>query len=250
MATTIGRSSGVIYLACRLFSNDGRLNLRPRHLRFHAQLARRMIQISVGGISQFLIGTASWIVLLRIVATFGSAPVAAYTIAIRMLEFAFLPAWGLGNAAATLVGQNLGAKKGGRAERTVYLAARYNTVFLASLGLVMILFAAPIVGWFSDDAAILRHGVFCLRILGIGFPIYAVGMIMIQALNGAGDTRTPSLLNFICFWLLQIPFAYWLSSDVELGPNGVFIASVAAELALAILGLLAFRRGTWKLQPA
>jgi putative MATE family efflux protein len=250
VATTIGRTSGVIYLASRLFSTGGRLSLKPRHLVFDAPLTRRMIQISVGGVGQFLIGTASWIALLRIVATYGSAPVAAYTIAIRMLEFAFLPAWGLGNAAATLVGQNLGAKNVGRAEKTVYIAARYNAVFLASLGLALILFAPTIVGWFSVDETILQHGVYCLRILSVGFPIYAVGMIMIQALNGAGDTRTPSFLNFICFWLMQIPLAFWLSSTMGLGPNGVFMASVAAELLLAILGLRAFRRGIWKLQPA
>jgi Na+-driven multidrug efflux pump len=210
----------------------------------------RMIQISIGGMGQFLIATSSWIAIMRVVALYGSAPIAAYTIAIRMLEFAFLPAWGLGNAAATLVGQNLGAGKADRAEQTVKQAARYNTMFMAALGLGLVVLAPQVVGLFTSDPEILRHGIMCLRILGIGFPLYAVGMIMIQALNGAGDTRTPSLLNFVCFWMLQIPLAYWLAQDAGLGPTGVFIAIVLSESILSILGLIVFRRGAWKTQLA
>jgi Na+-driven multidrug efflux pump len=209
-----------------------------------------MVRISIGGIGQFLIATSSWIVIMRIVALYGSAPIAAYTIAIRMLEFAFLPAWGLGNAAATLVGQNLGAGKPDRANRTVWQAARYNTIFMAVLGIVIVVFSPQIVGLFSGDAEIIEYGVTCLRILGIGFPLYAAGMITIQALNGAGDTRTPSLLNFICFWLIQIPLAYWLATDANLGPTGVFIAIVVSESLLSIMGMLVFRRGAWKSQAA
>jgi putative MATE family efflux protein len=250
VATTIGRSAGVIYLACRLCAPGGRLTLSLRHLAIHSVLIRRMVRISIGGIGQFLIATSSWIVIMRIVALYGSAPIAAYTIAIRMLEFAFLPAWGLGNAAATLVGQNLGAGKPDRANRTVWQAARYNTIFMAVLGTVIVVFSPQIVGLFSGDAEIIEYGVTCLRILGIGFPLYAAGMITIQALNGAGDTRTPSLLNFICFWLIQIPLAYWLATDANLGPTGVFIAIVVSESLLSIMGMLVFRRGAWKSQTA
>jgi putative MATE family efflux protein len=250
VATTIGRGTGVLYLGYTLFSPGGRLELHVGHLRLHSGLIRRMIRISIGGIGQFLIATASWIAVIRIVALYGSAAIAAYTIAIRMLEFAFLPAWGLGNAAATLVGQNLGAQRPDRAEQTVYQATRYNAMFMATLGIALFAFAPQVVGLFTRDSLILQHGISCLRILGVGFPMYAVGMIMIQALNGAGDTATPSLLNFISFWILQIPLAYWLASQASLGPNGVFIAIVVAESTLSLLGFLVFRRGSWKLQRA
>jgi len=248
VATTIGRSVGVAYLFYYLFASKGRLRFRLSHLKIRLALARRMLRVSLGGVGQFLIATSSWIAIMRIVALYGSAPIAAYTIALRLLEFAFLPAWGLGNAAATLVGQNLGANKPDRAEKSAWCAARYNTIFMSGLGILMLLFAPQIVSWFSSEPEILRYGTNCLRILGIGYPMYAVGMIVIQSLNGAGDTRTPSILNFICFWLLQIPLSYWLATSVGFGPNGVFIAIVVAESLLTILAVLVFRSGKWRLQ--
>ena len=246
VATTIGRSAGVAYLFYYLFAGNGRLKFQLHNLRISGQLIRRMISISLGGIGQFLISTSSWIVVMRIVALYGSAPIAAYTIALRMMEFVFLPAWGLGNAAATLVGQNLGANRPDRAEKSVWRAARYNTIFMTVLGALFVIFAPQIVGLFADDAEILRYGTSCLRILGFGYPVYAVGMIVIQAINGAGDTRMPSLLNFICFWIVQIPLAYWLATEFNLGPNGVFVAIVVAESILTVLAVLLFRRGDWK----
>jgi len=248
IATTIGRGVGVLYLAWYLFSGRGRLRFAVSHLAIVPQLVRRMIRISLGGIGQFLIATASWIVIMRIVALYGSAPVAAYTIALRLLEFALLPAWGLGNAAATLVGQNLGALKPDRAEQSVWTAARYNGAFMTVLGILMLVLAPQIVTLFSSDPAILRYGSNCLRILGIGYPMYAVGMIIIQALNGAGDTRTPSLLNFLCFWIIQIPLSYWLAATVRLGPNGVFWSIVLSESLLTLLAVALFRRGAWRTQ--
>jgi putative MATE family efflux protein len=248
VATTIGRGVGVAYLFYYLFASKGRLRFRISHLTIRLNLVRRMVSVSLGGVGQFLIATSSWIAIMRIVALYGSAPIAAYTIALRLLEFAFLPAWGLGNAAATLVGQNLGANKPDRAEKSAWSAARYNTIFMTVLGILMLIFAPQIVSWFSTEPEILRYGTSCLRILGIGYPMYAVGMIVIQALNGAGDTRTPSILNFICFWLLQIPLSYWLATAVGFGPNGVFIAIVIAESLLTILGVLVFRGGKWRLQ--
>jgi putative MATE family efflux protein len=247
IATTIGRGIGVLYLAYYLFAAKGRLRFSLRHCVFDPKLVRSLVRISIG-VGQFLIATASWIAIMRIVALYGSAPVAAYTIALRLIEFALLPAWGLGNAAATLVGQNLGAGKSERAAESVWLAARYNATLMLILGLLLIAFAPQIVGSFSSDQEILRYGANCLRIMGIGYPMYAVGMIIIQALNGAGDTRTPSILNFICFWMIQIPLAYALATKANLGPHGVFWSIVISESLLSLLGVLVFRRGRWKLQ--
>ncbi len=250
VATTIGRSVGVAYQIRHLFSGRGRLAFRMPHLYFAGALIRRMLLISGGGVAQFFIASASWVVLMRVVAQYGSGPVAAYTIALRLIEFALLPAWGLGNAAATLVGQNIGAGFPERAEASAWRAAGYNAMFLGVVGMLMLVAAAPIAGLFSNDPEVLAYGASCLRILGIGYPVYAVGMIMIQSLNGAGDTATPSILNFICFWLLQIPLAIALADALGFGPNGVFVAAVVAESALTILGVMVFRRGGWKTHAA
>ena len=247
VATTIGRGIGVVYLAYCLFGGKGRLRLRLKHLVPAPQLMLRMIRISAGGIGQFLISTSSWIAIMRIVAMYGSAPIAAYTIGLRLIEFALLPAWGLGNAAATLVGQNLGAEKPDRAERSVWRASKYNAIFMAAIGIMMISLAPQIVSLFSTEPEVIRYGTSCLRILGVGYPMYAVGMIIIQALNGAGDTTTPSVMNFICFWLLQIPLAYWLATTAGFGPNGVFLAIVIAESILTVMAVIVFRKGKWRL---
>ena len=248
IATTIGRGIGVLYLLYYLFAAKGRLVFHLRHCALDGALIRRMIRISSGGVGQFLIATASWILVMRIVALYGSAPVAAYTIALRLIEFALLPAWGLGNAAATLVGQNLGARRPDRAAESVWRAARYNATFMLVLGVRLIAFAPLIVRMFSTDPEIIRYGSDCLRIMGLGYPMYAVGMIIIQALNGAGDTLTPSVLNFICFWLVQIPLAYVLATVVHLGPHGVFWSIVISESMLTVIGVMVFRHGRWKLQ--
>ena len=248
VATTIGRGIGVLYLFYSLFRGNGRLTLQLRQCVVVPRIIGRLIRISIGGIGQFLIATSSWIVVMRIVALYGSAPIAAYTIALRLIEFAFLPAWGLGNAAATLVGQNLGAARPDRAEKSVWRASRYNAIFMGILGLVSVVLAPQIVGLFSSEAEVVRIGTSCIQILGIGYPMYAVGMIVIQALNGAGDTYTPSVLNFICFWMLQIPLAYWLAEPTGFGPNGVFISIIVSESALTVMGVLVFRRGKWKTQ--
>jgi putative MATE family efflux protein len=246
VATTIGRSVGVVYQLWYLFDGRGRLAFQMRHLRVVSSLIIRMLVISVGGIGQFLVATSSWIIVMRIIALYGSNAIAAYTIALRMLEFVWLPAWGLGNAAATLVGQNLGAGNPGRAAKSAWLAARYNTVFLTVVGVLIIALAPAIAAAFSADAEVVGIGTSCLRIMALGFPMYAIGMIMTQALNGAGDTKTPTLINLACFWLLQIPLAYWLATGAALGPNGVFVAIVVSESLLTILSILVFRRGWWK----
>ena len=248
VATTIGRGIGVIYQLWYLMNGRGRIEFHIRYLRINLRLALRLIRISLGGIGQFLIATASWIGVMRIVSIYGSSAIAAYTIALRMMEFVFLPAWGLGNAAATLVGQNLGAGKPDRAERSTWQAAKFNAIFMTVSGVFLLVFAEFITGLFSAEPDVLRWGTSCLQILSIGFPMYAVGMVVVQALNGAGDTTTPAILNFICFWLLQIPLAFWLATESSLGPNGAFVAIVVAESLLTILAALVFRKGTWKLQ--
>jgi len=248
IATTIGRSLGVAYLFWYLFTERGRLNLSLRHMRIEPQLIRRMIAISIGGVGQFLIAVSSWIAIVRIVAIYGSAPIAGYTISLRLIEFALLPAWGLGNAAATLVGQNLGAGQPERATESAWTAAKYNVVFMAVLGVVMLVFAPVIMGWFTQDPEALRHGSNCLRILGVGYPVYAAGMIMVQALNGAGDTRSPSIMNLLCFWIIQIPLAWWLATAAGLGPNGVFLSIIVSESLLTVIAVIVFRTGRWQLQ--
>ena len=250
MATTIGRGIGVVYQLYYLFGGRGRLEFHLRHISFEFGLMRRMLVISIGGIGQFLIATASWIAVMRIVAFYGSSAIAAYTIALRIIEFVFLPAWGLGNAAATLVGQNLGAGQPERAEASAWLAAKYNTIFMSGLGLLSLTAAPWIAGLFSSDPEVLRYGASCIRILGAGYPMYAVGMIMIQSLNGAGDTATPSTLNLLAFWLVQIPLAWLLAEPLMLGPNGAFWAIVVSESLLTVLSVIVFRRGDWKLHAA
>ena len=248
VATTIGRGIGVIYQLWYLMNGRGRVEFHIQYLKFNLNLALRLIRISLGGIGQFLIATASWIGVMRIVSIYGSSAIAAYTIALRMMEFVFLPAWGLGNAAATLVGQNLGADQPDRAEKSAWQAAKFNAIFMTMTGVFLLIFAEFITGLFSAEPDVLRWGTSCLQILSIGFPMYAVGMVVVQALNGAGDTTTPAILNFICFWLLQIPLAFWLATESSLGPNGAFVAIVVAESLLTILAALVFRKGTWKLQ--
>jgi Na+-driven multidrug efflux pump len=208
----------------------------------------RLVRVSAGGIAQYLIATSSWIVLMRFVAPFGSAAVAGYTIAIRLIDVFFLPAWGLGNAAATLVGQNLGAGQPGRAERSVWQAARFNLAFLGVVALSFLLFAPAYVGLFTADPVVAAWGVLALRIIPCGFGFWAFGLIVVQAFNGAGDTRTPTLVNLACFWLLQIPLAWVLTGPAGFGPAGVFTAVVVAESLLAIVAVVLFRRGGWKRQ--
>lgn len=245
-ATTIGRGIGVLYQLWYLFDARGRLQFQFRNLALRPRILARMLVISAGGVGQFLIATSSWIVVMRIVALYGSTAVAAYTIGLRVLEFIWLPSWGLGNAAATLVGQNLGAGRPDRAERSAWMAARYNTVFMSAIGLLLLLAAPSIAALFTSEIEVQRHASSCLRILAVGAPAYAIGMIMVQAINGAGDTATPTVIDFLGFWLLQLPLAYWLATAAGLGPRGAFWAVVAAECFVSVVGVLVFRRGRWK----
>jgi putative MATE family efflux protein len=246
VATTLGRGTGVAYLIVTLLRRKKRLEIRARHLRLVPAAMRSMLRISINASFQTLVETASWLGLVRILSGFGSAALAGYTIAIRVAIFALLPSWGLSNAAATLVGQNLGAREPDRAERSVTLIAGYNVLFLALVGLALAAVPGPIVRLFTDDANVIPVATECLRTVALGFLFYGYGMVAIQAFNGAGDTATPLWVNLGCFWLFKIPFAYLLAHSFGLGPRGVFIAITAAYTAQAFSAGLLFRRGTWK----
>ncbi|HZH29853.1 MAG TPA: MATE family efflux transporter [Pyrinomonadaceae bacterium] len=246
IATTIGRGAGVAYQLRVLLSGRSRIEVRRRHLRLDLPVMLKLLRISVGGMFQFLVATASWLGLTRIVAIYGSAALAGYTLSLRILIFAMLPSWGMSNAAATLVGQNLGAGKPARAERSVMLAGLSNVIFLAVVALVFVVFTEPIINLFTTDASIVAYGVTSLRIISYGFIFYGYGMVMVQAFNGAGDTFTPTVINLFCYWLFQIPLAYALAIHFGLGANGVFMAIPIAETLLTILAIIYFRRGRWK----
>ncbi|MBL8987166.1 MAG: MATE family efflux transporter [Gemmatimonadetes bacterium] len=246
VATTVGRGVGVLYQFYRLAGKDRRFVIERRHLIVDLPLMGKLIRLSTTGIFQILIGTTSWIGLVRIIATFGATAVAGYTIAIRVILFALLPSWGLSNAAATMVGQSLGAKKPERAEESVWRASFLNLCFLGGLALIFLVAAPWIVRIFTTDPEVSRHAVLALRIVSVGFPFYAYGMVISNAFNGAGDTTTPTLLNVVCFWLWEIPLAYVLAKPVGLGPTGAFIAITIAFSTLAVVSALLFRRGKWK----
>ena len=205
-----------------------------------------LIKVSLGGIGQFLIGTSSWVVLMRIMSEFGSEVLAGYTIAIRVMMFTLMPAWGMSNAAATLVGQNLGAKKPDRAELSVWKTGKYNAVFMGIVSLIYLVFAPLIISWFTTNTQVIENGALCLRIIAAGYVFYGYGMVIINAFNGAGDTKTPTYINFICFWLFQLPFAYLMAVIFDFGPLGVFLAITLAEILIVVIGILWFRKGYWK----
>jgi putative MATE family efflux protein len=246
IATTIGRGTGVVFQLWILLGGKSRVLVRREHLRLDVPVMLKLLRVSVGGMFQFLVATASWLGLTRIIAIFGSAALAGYTLSLRILIFAMLPSWGMSNAAATLVGQNLGAGKPERAERSVMFAGLSNVAFLTVVALIFIVFTERIIGIFTTDASVIAYGVSSLRIISYGFIFYGYGMVMVQAFNGAGDTFTPTLINLGCYWLFQIPFAYLLALHFKLGATGVFMAILVAETLLSILAIIFFRRGRWK----
>ncbi|NIR48352.1 MATE family efflux transporter [candidate division KSB1 bacterium] len=246
VATNIGRGIGVLYQLWVLFRRSGRVQLRRDSLRLNPIVMWRLLRVSIGGIGQFIIATSSWIGLVRIMATFGSASLAGYTIAVRIIIFSILPAWGMSNAAATLVGQNLGAKQPDRAERSVWMTAVSNMIFLGLIGVTFISFADHLVRFFTSEPAVVKIGSQCLRYISYGYLFYAYGMVMVQAFNGAGDTTTPTIINFFCFWLLEIPLAYVLALPLGFNERGVFLAIIIAESVVGVVGVLIFRRGKWK----
>ena len=248
IATTIGRGIGVLFQLWWLFSGRARVKVDWRRARLDLQVMLKLVRISLGGMFQYLIATASWLGLVRIVAVFGDAALAGYTVALRIVIFAILPSWGMSNAAATLVGQNLGAGKPERAERSVWVTGFANMCFLGLVAITFIVFAEQLIGIFTTDPAVVPYGVAALRYISYGYIFYAYGMVMVQSFNGAGDTNTPTVINLVCYWVIQIPLAYGLAIPLGFGANGVFASITIAESFLAVVAILVFRRGKWKEQ--
>lgn len=246
IATTLGRGLGVAYQLYHLFRGSGIIRFSRVEFPVQWDIMKNLVRVSAGGTGQFLIGSASWIFLVRIISTFGSVALAGYSIGIRIIIFAILPAWGLANAAATLVGQNLGAGEPERAEKSVWRTCFFNLLFMVVVTLVFYLFARPLVALFSADPIVIHHGVQCLQVICLGYIFYAYGMVVNQGFNGAGDTRTPTILSLFGFWVFQIPIAYLLSKPLAMGTMGVYLAIVLTESAMAIVAVLLFRKGTWK----
>lgn len=248
LATTIGRGVGVALQVWALTQSDGRISLAARHLVLRWDIVARLLRVSATGMLQYFIATASWVAMVRIIALFGSSALAGYTIAIRIVIFTILPSWGLSNAAATLVGQNLGAGSPDRAEKSVWLSGFYNMLFLGLVSIAFIFLPEPIIRIFTQDPDVIRVGTGCLRIIAYGYMAYAYGMVVVQAFNGAGDTLTPTLINLFCFWMLQIPLAYSLAVNFRFEDSGVFSAMLIAETVMTLVAIHLFRRGKWKTQ--
>lgn len=246
IATTIGRGSAVIFQLLILFYGWSKIKVAFKDIVFRAEIMGNLVKVSLGGIGQFIIGTSSWVFLMRIMAEFGSEVLAGYTIAIRVLMFTLMPSWGMSNAAATLVGQNLGAAKPERAEQSVWKTGKYNAYFMAIVSILYLLFAEAIIRIFSDQALIIEYGALSLRVIAAGYVFYAYGMVIIQSFNGAGDTKTPTIINFFCFWIFQLPFAYFAALVLEWGAMGVFLAITFAEVLIAVIGIIWFKKGKWK----
>lgn len=247
LATTIGRSIGVLYQVYHLFFGNGILKIKISYFAPDFKQIQALIKIAAPGILQFVIASCSWIFLAQLVATTGGDHGSAgYQTALRIMMFFILPAWGLSNAAATLVGQNLGAKQIERAEKSVYTTARYNVIFMASIMIITLVFGKYIISFFTNDEQVKTIAIEALQIMSIGFIFYGIGMVLINTFNGAGDTWTPTGINFFGFWLFQIPLAYVLAKHFNMGPTGVFIAIPVAETAITLAGIFFYKRGKWK----
>lgn len=248
VATTTGRSIGILFQLYILWRARGRIEIKREHLRIVFKVMANILRIAGNGVLQFTVATASWVLMVRMIQSFGSAATAGYTVAMRIIYFSILPSWGLGSAAATLVGQNLGAKHPDKAEQAVWRASFFNMVFLGGLSLVFLVFAPQLIAIFSRDPAVIAVGTSCLRIISACYVLFAYGMVIVQAFNGAGDTFTPTLINLVCYWIVQLPLAFWLSRRAQLGPNGIFWAILITENLLAAVSIFVFRLGRWKMK--
>ncbi|MEO1627673.1 MAG: MATE family efflux transporter [Bacteroidota bacterium] len=246
IATSIGRGSGVIFQLYILLRGRGIIRILRRHLQLQWHIIGRLLRVSLGGTGQHIIASASWIFLMRIIALFGEDVLAGYTIAIRVIIFCVLPCWGMSNAAATLVSQNLGAQQADRAEQSVWRTAQYNMYFLLAISVLFYLAAPQVLALFTTEEAVVEAGVLSLRIICLGYVFFAYGMVISQAFNGAGDTVTPTVINFFCFWMVEIPLAYILAVVLDWGPSGVYWTIAISESLLALLCILLFRQGRWK----
>lgn len=246
IATNIGRGTAVLFQIYSLLNTKGRITIARKQIKIQFAVMKRLLRLSLGGVGQFIIATSSYIGLVRIMMLFGSEVVAGYTIAIRIVIFSILPSWGMSNAAATLMGQNLGARKPERAEKSVWIAGHVNMIFLSCLALIFILFPEFLIGIFSKDPKLIAVGSQCLRYISFCYPIYAYGLVTVSAFNGAGDTTTPTVINFLCFWLFELPIAYLLALILGFDARGVYLAITLAAGLFGVIGIILFRRGTWK----
>ncbi|WP_303315662.1 MATE family efflux transporter [Flavivirga abyssicola] len=246
IATTIGRGTAVIFQLAILFFGYSKIKVGIKDLVLRVEVMFNLIKVSLGGIGQFLIGTSSWVFLMRIMSEFGSEVLAGYTIAIRVMMFTLMPAWGMSNAAATLVGQNLGAQEPKRAELSVWKTGKYSAIFMGFVSIIYLVFAPQIIVLFNATPDVVKYGSLCLRVIAAGYIFYGYGMVVINAFNGAGDTKTPTYINFVCFWLLQLPFAYVMAITLDFGPSGVFWAITLAEILIAVVAIIWFKKGYWK----
>ncbi len=246
IATTTGRGVAVIAQLIILFKGNSYIKIALKDIKLHIEVMINLIKISLGRIFQFFIGTSSWFFLMLMMVTFGSEVLAGYTIAIRIMIFTLIPAWGMSNAAATLVGQNLGAKKPERAELSVWKTSKYCAIFMGIVSIIYIVFAPTFLSWFSSQPNVVKYGALCLQIMAIGYIAYAYGMVVINAFNGSGDTKTPTWINFICFWMFQLPLAYASAIWLDFGPEGIFWFITIAEVLIAIIGIIWFKKGKWK----
>jgi putative MATE family efflux protein len=248
VSTTIGRSIGILYQLYIFAKRSERIQILREHLRLDWKVMLNIMRLAATGTLQFLIVTASWLFMVRMVQSFGSAVTAGYTVAIRIVIFSILPSWGLGAAAATLVGQNLGARRPDRAAQSVWRAGFFNMIFLGVISLVFLALAPKLIGIFSPDPRVIGYGADCLRIISLSYIVYAYGLVILQAFNGAGDTITPSIINLISYWAVQLPLAYLLGMHYRFGPNGLYTAMLIADVMLSVLSIFIFRQGRWKLK--
>ena len=246
IATTIGRGVGVVYQMIKLFRGGGRIAITRRSMRWDGAVFLRLLRVSVTGMVQFFIATAAWLGVTRIIALFGPSVLAGYTITLRLIHFAILPSWGVSNAAATLVGQNLGAGKPDRAERAVLMTGLVNFAMLGAIAILFWFFANPMIRVFTSEPDVVRHGVESLKILSTGYIFGGFSMVFGQAFNGSGDTATPAWINFFCYWCWQLPLAYVLAKPLGVGVMGVYWSLVIAGATWALVGYVLFRRGKWK----
>jgi putative MATE family efflux protein len=246
IATNIGRGTAVLLQLIILFYGWSKIKIGISDIVIRLKVMTSIIRVSAGGIAQFLIGTSSWIFLMRIMSEFGSEVLAGYTIAIRVIMFSLMPSWGMSNAAATLVGQNLGANQPDRAEESVWKTGKYNAIFMFSISLIYLGFAEEIILLFNTTPQVVEYGTLCLQIIAGGYVFYAYGMVLTQAFNGAGDTRTPTKINFLIFWVLQLPFAYVMAITFKFGAVGVFLAIATAEILITVISYILFKKGKWK----
>ena len=246
IATIIGRTTGICYQVYHLYKGKGIIKIHKENWGLKINVITRLIKLSAGVTTQFIIASASWIFLMRVISTFGSSALAGYTVAIRVVMFTILPAWGISNAAATMVGQNLGAKQPDRAEKAVWRTGYYNVVFMGAVMVIFLLFSENIATFFTNEKEVISNAAQCLNIIAFGYLFYAFGMVLVQSFNGAGDTRTPTIMNFFIFWMIQIPLAYLLAIEFSLETAGVYWAIVISESTFTIVGYFLFKRGRWK----